>query len=291
MPATEMRGGCSHAKLQPLRHAAKNVFYRLECTVVAAITKCPDVSKQTTFYCAVTFLDIALPHQQLGLMSMQQLDTQRDAMHWLVTQIPRGKYWWWTAGTVPAGKLVSVAEKLNDQYCTMIPPMARYRAGFKGATKARAVSAPLPDGTAAHFVLIADRHLPRETMRDARERNGRLIWGDYILLPTTKPRELRGGLSWSWHLLPQIRGEMEDYGSHLIKSNPGALVGFWERQLHRPMFAGVRSQTTAMLRSQAKLWSRVHPNRPWPAVDPTQSLPYVGTLRAHRRKKVQTSST
>ena len=210
---------------------------------------------------------------------MQQLDTQREAMHWLATQIPRGKYWWWTDGTVPAGKLPTLAEKLNDQYCTMISPMARYRAGRSGMPRVRAVSALLPDSDVAHFVLIADQPLARETMRDARERNGRLIWGDYILLQTSKPRELRGGLSWSWHLLPQKRDEMEDYGAHLIKSNPGAVAGFWDRQLRRPMFGGVRSQTAAMLRSQAKLWSRVHPDRPWPSVNPTRPLPFIGTFR------------
>lgn len=218
---------------------------------------------------------------------MQQFDSQRAAMHWLVTQIPRGEYWWWTTGIVPADKLDSLSEKLNHQHCTMVAPMARYRAGHSGLPRARAVSALLPDSAMSRFVLIADKPLSRENMRDARERNGRLIWGDYILLPTTKPRELRGGLSWSWHLLPQKRMEMEDYGAHLIKSNPGEVDGFWERQLRRPMFGGVRSQTAAMLRSQAKLWSRVHPDRPWPSVDPMQPLPFIGTFRTGHRREAQ----
>lgn len=209
---------------------------------------------------------------------MIQKDTQRDAMQWLSTQIPRGHLYWWTSDVIPTSNLESLALKLNDRYGTMAAPMVAYRNSRKGITRARVVSAPLPDGS-ARFVLIADGPIEREQMRDARTHGGRLVWSDYIFLLTTKPRELGGGTHWSWHLLPQVRDDIEHYGAYLIKSNPGAVTAFWDKQLNRPMFAGTRSQVAAMLRSQAKLWSRIRTDQGWPGPDPNKSLPYVGTFR------------
>jgi hypothetical protein len=117
-----------------------------------------------------------------------------------------------------------------------------------------------------------------ERLRDARA--ARVVWGDYILVRTTKASALGGGTHWTWFLTPHVDRREASYLMKLAQATatrrqPGQLSAFTDTLLKRPLHSGVRQQVAKMLRRAQKVWAKHAQGTPWPGPDPG-ALPHVG---------------
>jgi len=211
---------------------------------------------------------------------MHQFETQFKALQWVLRQLPRG-YHYWQVKDVSEARLNELAALWAEHYGTDLVPRHRTYRKSKGLAAACAASSPLPQGGHRCILLAGDGVGPiRENrkLRDGRNKSTRPTWGDYVLHEATRPKEMGGGLHWSWYLTPRVQSQIESYLVTLIKTGkPDAVAGFWHSCLQRPLFAGVRSALTRILRSNQKLWSACWPGKPWPG--PIAPLPAVPGFR------------
>lgn len=215
---------------------------------------------------------------------MNQLcDTQTSAQRLISKHI--GAYPLWTSGEIHASRWERLVEKFSRLYETDITPSARQWRKRRGQCSAHLVAAPLP-GEKLRWVLLVTEHgagtvKDTEKLRDARSE--RMVWGDYILILTTKARAFGGGVHWTWFLTPTAERRETAFLTTLAQSagiarQPKRLTAFTDTLMKRPLHAGVRGQVAKMMRRAQKVWRRHSGGMPWPGPDPA-TLPHVGSFR------------
>ena len=208
-------------------------------------------------------------------------NSQTEAQRLLAKHV--SAYPLWTSGEVAAAKWPVLVQKFNALYETDISPAARQWRKKRGQCCCHVIGAPLPDQRIRWVLIVTEGGggsvKDREKLRDAR--GDRLVWGDYVLVHATRPREAGGGRRWTWFLLPKIEKQEADYVTGLAQSagrerRPDPLTTYLEQSLlRRPMHSGVRQQVAKMLRRAQKVWSKHSGGMPWPGPDPA-NLPAFG---------------
>ena len=215
-------------------------------------------------------------------------DTQTDAQRIISKHI--GAYPMWFTGEIQAVRWGSLVEKFSERYETDISPSARQWRKKRGQCCAHLIGAPLPDGKVRWVLLVSadggGEVRQRENLRDARTE--RLVWGDYVLIRTTRPSIVGGGTHWTWFLTPQAERREANYLVALaqaagIARQPARLVAFTDTLLRRPLHAGVRQQVAKMARRAQKIWAKHSHGIPWPGPDPS-TLPHLGAYRGNPRR-------
>lgn len=217
--------------------------------------------------------------------SMDKLFTsQTEAQRLLAKHV--SAYPLWTSGEMSGAKWPAVVQKFNSLYETDISPAARQWRKKRGQCCAHLIAAALPDQRVRWALIVTEAGggpvKAREKLSDARR--DRIVWGDYILIHATRPREAGGGSRWTWFLLPKIEKQEADYVTGLAQSagrerRPDRLANYLEQSLlRRPMHSGVRQQIAKMLRRAQKVWAKHAGGMQWPGPDPA-ALPAFGRYR------------
>lgn len=220
----------------------------------------------------------------MNLLCDSQIDAQR-----LISKHING-YPLWTAGEIQASRWDDLVEKFNRLYETDISPSARQWRNKRGQCSAHLVGAPLPDGKVRWVLLVTAEGVGEvkqcEKLHDAHSE--RLVWGDYVLIRSTRSSAFGGGTHWTWFLTPQTERREANYLTALAQSagigrQPHRLTAFTDTLLHRPLHAGVRQQVAKMTRRAQKVWAKHSHGMPWPGPDPG-SLPHLGSYRSPAAK-------
>lgn len=210
-------------------------------------------------------------------------DSQTDAQRLIAKHI--GGYPMWVVGEVQAARWDGLVEKFSQTYETDLSPSARQWRKRRGQCCAHLVGAHLPSGKVRWVLLVTVSGVgeakEREKLRDARSE--RLVWGDYVLIKSTRPSAIGGGAHWTWFLTPHAERREANYLTALAQTaaagrQPQRLSQFAETLLNRPLHSGVRQQVAKMLRRALKVWVKHAHGMPWPGPDPTD-LPHIGTYR------------
>lgn len=220
-------------------------------------------------------------HGHIRGLLMKRFETQSQALQYILRQVPRG-YFWWESKDVSADKIDHLAGQWAEHYGTTLPAHARLYKRKKGQATACAVAALLPSGKWRCMLLATDGVGPirqNTKVQDARTRDGKPRWGHYLMNQATRPREMGGGVHWSWYLDPIEQNQIENYLVTKIKAGASAEVaGFWQDNLlRRPLYAGIRSSLTRILKSNIKLWSAIWKDKPWPG--PQAPLPHIAGFK------------
>lgn len=192
----------------------------------------------------------------------------------------------WTVGMVSDTRWGDLVTKFSALYGTDLSPSARQWRKHRHECCAHLIGAPLPDGKIRWVLLVTTsgdgevKH--REQLHDAHSE--RLVWGDYVLVRSTRASALGGGTRWTWFLAPPVERREANYLTKLTQAAAAAqaplrLTAFTNTLLQRPMHSGVRAQIAKMLRRAQKVWAKHSSDRPWPGPDPSE-LPHVGRYRS-----------
>ena len=215
-------------------------------------------------------------------------DSQTDAQRLVGKHI--NSYSLWVVGEAHASRWSDLVEKFSRLYETDISPSARQWRKKRGLCSAHLVGAPLPDGK-IRWVLLATAEGAgevklREKLRDAHSE--RLVWGDYVLIRTTRSSSVGGGTHWTWFLTPEAERREANYLTVLaqtagIARQPHRLTAFTDTLLRRPLHAGARQQIAKMLRRAQRVWAKHSHGMPWHGPDP-DNLPHLGSYRSPTTK-------
>lgn len=194
----------------------------------------------------------------------------------------------WTTGETSTLRWANLIEKFTGLYETDISPSARQWRKKRGQCCAHLVGAPKHDGKVRWALLVtadgAGAVKKQERLRDARSE--RLVWGDYVLIRSTRSNAVGGGTHWSWFLTPEAERREANYLTRLAQiagcgRQPYQLSAFVNTLLQRPLHAGVRQQVAKMLRRAQKVWAKHSQGLAWPGPDPSD-LPHLGAYRKAR---------
>jgi len=199
----------------------------------------------------------------------------------------------WVSGLVELEKWPSFVEKFSRLYEVDISPAARQWRKKRGQCSSHLVGALLPLDPAGReqvrWVLMvtelgAGTVKELEQLRDARK--DRIVWGDYVLMYLTRPREWGGGSRWTWCMSPQIERQEANYLTALAQhcsmtGDASRLNAYTSKLLRRPMHSGVRTQVSRMLRRAMKVWDKHSMGKTWPGPDPAK-LPILDYSSASR---------
>jgi hypothetical protein len=198
----------------------------------------------------------------------------------------------WISGEIESDKWSRFVEKMAQRYEVDLSPAARQWRKKKGDCSTHLIGAALPfseaRGARLRWVMLVTEAgtgaiKDQESLADAR--HTRLVWGDYVLMFMTRPRQHGGGSRWTWCLLPQIERQEANYLHGLAQaagqSREGARLDAFIRQslIRRPMHSGVRTQIAKMLRRAQKIWDQHSHGAVWPSVDPSR-LPILSSYRS-----------
>lgn len=211
-------------------------------------------------------------------------DTQTNAQRLIAKHI--NAYPLWAAGEISSSRWEDLVEKFSGLYESDISASARQWRKKRERCCAHLLGAPQRDGKIRWVLLVtaggSGAVKEREQLRDAR--STRLLWGDYVLIQSTRSRVVGGGTHWTWFLIPTVERREANYLTKLAQTaganrQPRQLSAFTNTLSQRPLHAGVRQQVGKMLRRAQKVWSRHSGGMPWPGPDPS-SLPHVGRYRS-----------
>ena len=211
-------------------------------------------------------------------------DTQTNAQRLIAKHI--NAYPLWTAGEISLSRWEGLVEKFSALYESDISASARQWRKKRARCCAHLLGAPLRNDEIRWVLLVtADGSgtvKDREQLRDARSM--RLLWGDYVLIQSTRSRVAGGGTHWTWFLTPAAERREANYLTKLAQTagtsrQPRQLCAFTDTLTQRPLHAGVRQQVGKMLRRAQKVWLKHSRGMPWPGPDPS-ALPHVGAYRA-----------
>ena len=209
--------------------------------------------------------------------------TQTDAQRLIAKHIDG--YPLWVSGGVLGSRWPLLVEKFNAKYETDISPSARQWRKKRGQCCSLLFGANLPDGKTRWVLLVTEDGRgtvkDEETLRDAR--NDRLVWGDYVLIRSTRSRAAGGQSHWTWFLTPGTEHREANYLTALAQraatmKQPHLVVQYTDTLMKRPLHAGVRQQVAKMLRRAQKIWAKHATSIPWPGPDPAK-LPHLGAYR------------
>jgi len=210
--------------------------------------------------------------------------TQTEAQRAIAKHI--NAYPLWAAGEVRDDRWEALVAKFSSRYETDISPAARQWRKKRHQCCAHLVGAALPNDTIRWVLLVTGSGSgavkDHEHLRDAHA--DRLVWGDYLLVRTTRASVFGGGTHWTWSMTPQIERSEANYLTKLAAAaatgkQPDRLTAFTDALLRRPLHAGVRGQIAKMLRRAQKVWKKHSRGASWPGPDP-RSLPHVGRYRS-----------
>ena len=212
--------------------------------------------------------------------------SQIEAQRFLLRLVPKG-YRWWVSGTVEnRQKLDQLKAKFDEHYGTSLSPAERTYKKSCGLAQAHFVVAPLPievmDGGWIWFLIATDGKGPirqNGKLKDATTNAGRISWGDYVLYEASRHRKEGGGTRWSWYIKPEVQKRLDHYVGELLKTAPHELRDFIAAQCRRPMHHGIRHYLTRMIRRAHQNFTRMYPEKPWTARDPSTPLPIVGSYK------------
>lgn len=172
------------------------------------------------------------------------------ALSRILDVIPRG-YVRYTAGVVPAEKLLALANKFHRLYAIGATPAQRLNRKRDGVGNALLVIYWPPDAPTVHWLMLvtAGSGFEREQLQLVTDKP-RLNWLGYELVRYAT----RGGTRWTWR---RPKSEMAEH--YLMLQNVAGrrseqgMSEFLERLARQPGFHGVREQTRALCLSARRL--------------------------------------
>ncbi len=210
-------------------------------------------------------------------------DTQTDAQR-MISRLAN-VYPLWQTGDVKSVRWDSLVDKFSTLYETDLSPSARQWRKKRGQCCTYLIGARLPGDMVRWVLLVTETGHGevklRERLRDIRSE--RLVWGDYVLITSTKPRTIGGGTHWTWCFTPAAERREANYLTKLAQAAASRgqsfqLKAYTDTLLQRPLHSGIRQQTAKMLRRAQKVWARHANGLSWPGPDPAV-LPYFGAYR------------
>ncbi len=225
---------------------------------------------------------------------------QTAAMRLLLEAVQSG-YVGWTGGSVPYQKALRFADKMGAAYEVFANANRRAYRKRTGHTNARLLMYPdtiQPDHIRFWLLVTEARQYgshrqpckvqQQERLLDARQRAGRLRWGEqYELVRVSKPKKLGGQAAWTWRVSQRHYAEWEAAVRETFAltgaSQPHfrAMAALVDAIRAMPGFHGIRQQQYELLRLAALLWRKLS-TAPFPRQD--EVLPYLdkGFLCYHR---------
>jgi len=201
------------------------------------------------------------------------------AMRLLLETVQRGSRYW-TGGTIPTHKALSLAEKFAHRYGTDLRASQRSRNKAKGITNSRLVVYPDNDQALEPlrwWLLVSPGNGPvqqMEHLEDAWSARGRLTWGEqYVLVHLQKNRAYGGGRHWTWQMQSDrydaLVSAMDQYAAghgHPGRERKDDLQQLILAIRRMPGFHGIRQQQRDLFARGRELWERTHrePFLGWP---------------------------
>lgn len=186
----------------------------------------------------------------------------------------------WTSGVIEIEKWPRLVDKFSRLYEVDISPAARQWRKKRGQCSAHLIGACLPTDAAGRewvrWVLLVTENgdgpvKELEKLKDARR--DRIVWGDYVLMYLTRPREWGGGSRWTWCMVPQVERQEANYVTALAQTgDTHRMSSYIALLIRRPMHSCVRTQIAKMLRRARRVWEKHNKGKPWPG---PQSLPIL----------------
>lgn len=199
----------------------------------------------------------------------------RSACMWyLLDLVSRGSRYYFSGDIRSPDRIEGFVRKMHSRYEVLLSPSARTQRHKQGRVAAQLVLYPDWDGVCLWWLLLAGTDERVRTLAAgyndrvwdaARGGENRLRFrDDYLLRTHQRTRRQGGGRGWTWYMAKHLARDTERElislaaGHGRRRQRVDDLERAAMRARQRPMFHGVRSQSSQALRRAQVVWRKTH---------------------------------